>query len=424
MTIHTRHREACGCDRAEGLSELLSFEDALALCEARVDVLAGVERVALVDAVGRCLAEPVVSQNNSPPFTNSAVDGYAVHTDVLEGDGPWVLPVSARIAAGDGGRPLERGSAARIFTGAPLPAGANAVVMQEDVTVEGQHVQFGRAVRDGENIRHCGEDLAEGEVVLQAGHRMSRRDVGLVAAAGASEVVVRRPVRVALLVTGSEVVDAGQVLGSGQINDVNGPMLQAAMAGPMVEIVARVSLGDSLQYISAAMASLAEQVDLVVTTGGVSVGEEDYLHRAFAQIGGQHRFAGVAVKPGKPISFGQFPNGAYWLGLPGNPTAAYVGWHVFGRVVVSALQGLNAKPRRSAVALSGALHHKPGRSELRPAQWAGFDAEGRALVSTASATHSGRVGPLAGADGVLIIPAQTEQMPEGALVEFLPFDDQ
>lgn len=424
MTIHAFHGGRCGCDRAAAVEPgLLTLSDALE-CLAHVEAVSGIDVVPLDQAVGRCLAEPVAAKANTPPFHNSAVDGYAVALRDLKGTVPWSVPIAARIAAGDPLETLTRGTAARIFTGAPLPVGADAVVMQEDVIIENDRVLIRNVLRAGENVRPCGEDMAQGDVVLPAGRRMCRRDIGLAAAAGANELVLRRPVRVALLVTGSEIVDAGQRRTSGQINDVNGPMLQAAMAGPMVEIVARASLPDRLEDLGAAMVALAQSADLVVTTGGVSVGEEDYLHRAFAAAGGYIRFAGVAMKPGKPISFGHFGANAHWLGLPGNPTAAYVGWHVLGRALIAALQGQTSGPRRTIVRSAGDMTHKPGRCELRPASFEGFDAEGRALVGAASATQSGRVRPLAEADGLLVIPAESERMPKGALFEFLPFDDQ
>lgn len=424
MTIHTLHAESCGCERADVAPGLLALDDALGLCLGQVRALAETETVPLAEAVGRGLAEPVRSRANTPPFTNSAVDGFAIASADLQGSGPWIMPISARIAAGDGLVSLETGTAARIFTGAPVPTGADAVIMQEDTEIADGRVVLRRSAGKGDNIRLRGEDMAQGDLVLPAGKRISRRDVGLLAAAGAHEVVVHRPVRVALVVTGSEVVDPGQRLAPGQINDVNGPMLQAVMADPMVEVVVRVSLPDTLQDLGAAMAALAQSADLVVTTGGVSVGEEDYLHRAFEIADGTPWFAGVAMKPGKPISFGQFAAGAYWLGLPGNPTAAYVGWHVFGRTVISALQDRACGPRKTIVSSTVDLHHKPGRCEFRPAQLDGVDAEGRILATPVQTTQSGRVLPLAQADGVMLIPADADHMPKGALFEFLPFDDQ
>lgn len=424
MTIHTLHTDHCGCERADVAPGLLALDDALGVCRAHVMPLLDTVVVSLAEAAGRSLAEPVHSAVNAPPFTNSAVDGFAVAIGDMDGSGPGVLPVSARIAAGDGIVSLQKGTAARIFTGAPLPVGADTVVMQEDTTITEGRVLIQRPVRAGENIRQCGEDMAQGDLVLPAGKRISRRDIGLLAAAGASEVTVRQPVRVALLVTGSEVVDPGQRIAPGQIPDVNGPMLQAVMADPMVEIVTTITIPDTLEDLGSAMAALAQSADLVVTTGGVSVGEEDYLHRAFEAAGGQAHFAGVAVKPGKPISFGQFDNGVHWLGLPGNPTAAYVGWYVFGRAVVSALQGVTRGAGKAIVSSTVAIKHKPGRCELRPARLDGFDTEGRTLASPAKTTQSGRVLPLAQADGLLLIPADAEAMPKGALFEFLPFDDQ
>lgn len=424
MTLLVRQTQSCGCDRTETRSGLLTLEDALRINVAGVKALPGVQSLPLEDAVGRCLAEPVLSQTDSPPFTNSAVDGYAVDALDFSGMGPWAIPLTTRIAAGDSAPLLASGTAARIFTGAPLPEGANSVVMQEDTEAEEGRVVVRRLARAGDNVRYRGEDMAQGDTVLEVGRRLSGRDIGLAAAAGARRLVLRRPVRVALLVTGSEVITSGQDLGAGQIRDINGPLLQAALSGPMIERVAHISLGDSLEDIAAAMATLSEKADLVVTTGGVSVGEEDHLHRAFEMLGGTHQFAGVAVKPGKPISRGVFANGAQWLGLPGNPTAAYVGWHVFGRALVAVLSGEKWSQREIIVTSAQDIHHKPGRCELRPARLAGFDDAGRILVTTVSTTQSGRVRPLAEANGVLVIPAEDRDVPKGAQFKFLPFEDQ
>ena len=424
MTLLVRQTQSCGCDCAEAQPGLLSLEEAQKICVAGVDVLSGVQSLPLAEAVGRCLAEPVLSQTDSPPFTNSAVDGYAVDALDFSGTGPWTFPIATRIAAGDNAPMLASGMAARIFTGAPLPDGANAVVMQEDTEVRAGEVVIRRVARAGDNVRYRGEDMAQGDAVLEAGCRLSRRDIGLAAAAGAQKLVVRRPVRVALFITGSEVVDVGQDPAAGQIRDINGPLLQAALSGPEIEIVERISLGDSLEGISETMSAMSEKADIVVTTGGVSVGEEDHLHRAFGLLGGTVHFAGVAVKPGKPISRGSFANGVQWLGLPGNPTAAYVGWHVFGRALVAALAGENWTLRERIVASAQDIHHKSGRCELRPARLSGFDNAGRALVMTVSTTQSGRVKPLAEADGLLVIPAEARDLPKGTQLTFLPFEDQ
>ncbi len=416
---------ACGCDASEVRGGLLTVDAALAACTDWAKAVHGTERAALAEAAGRHLAGPVAAAASVPPFDNAAVDGYAVRRAALPGAGPWTLPVGLRVAAGDAPAALPPASAARILTGAPVPAGADAVIAQEDVRAGGGMVGASRRPAEGVNIRHAGEDMRAGDIVLRGGRRLSRRDIALAAAAGADMLEVRRKVRIALLITGSELRKAGAAGGAGTINDVNGPMLAALAARPDTALVAHETGADDPAALAAALARLAGKADLVVTTGGVSVGDEDHLHRAIAAAGGETRFSGVAIKPGKPISFGRIgpAGGALWLGLPGNPLAAFVGWHLFGRALLCALQGGTPRPDTRLVVTIADLRHKPGRCEMRPARLAGHDGQGRALVAMDGAVNSARVRPLAGADGLVLIPAQADKVRAGDLLEFHPFDD-
>ena len=422
MMLHDLKPHACDCDSASLAPGLISMNEALTLCADAARMVSGTETVPLAEALGRCLAKPVLSAVNVPPFANSAVDGYAVRCDEFHGPGPWILPVADRTAAGDAPTRLDRVATVRIFTGAPIPARGNAVVPQEHVTQRNGIARFNRLPTPGANIRNAGEDMAAGDVILPAGKRIGPREISVMAAAGLTEVALRRRLRIALLVTGSELAEPGQQTAEGKINDVNGPMLAALTARPDVTVVAKMRIGDTPDRLCAELLHLSAKADLIVTTGGVSVGEEDHLRRAFAQIGGHPHFAGVALKPGKPVTFGTV-GGALWLGLPGNPQAAFVCWHVFGRAILNALQGSTDAPRKMIVSPTRTLRHKPGRCELRPARLAGFDLRGRALVEADPATHSGLVRPLAEADGLLLLPAEADVIDTNTLLEFLPFDE-
>ncbi|MCZ7676894.1 MAG: molybdopterin molybdotransferase MoeA [Roseovarius sp.] len=415
-------RAGCGCDAPGPATRLVSVDEALACIAANAAAVGETEEVALPAALGRVLARAVRSQATAPPFDNAAMDGYAVATGALTGEGPWTLAVAGRIPAGQAAAaPVGGLRAARIFTGAPIPEGADAVVMQEDVRREGERVTLTRKPSPGLNIRRAGSDMAAGETVLKAGRRLGPREIAACAAAGQGRVVVHRCLRVGLLVTGDEVCQAGTRRDAAQIWDINTPLFSATLAETGAELVAVASGADRREALARQLADIAGRADLVVTTGGISVGEEDHVKPALADLGAEVLFSGVAVKPGKPVSFGRLGR-AYWLGLPGNPLSAYVTWQLFGTALVRRLAGEHpaATPRRHVVT-ADAIRRKPGRCELRPATLAGFDAEGREVVTFDDAIHSGRVAPLPRADGLILLPAETDVLPAGALVEFQPF---
>lgn len=412
---------SCGCDSPIRLNGLMSIDAALARIAETVQPVAETETVPLAQARGRFLAEAVSAKANVPPFDNAAMDGYALASAALPGDGPWRLPVAGRIAAGEAGTGLAIGSAARIFTGAPLPPGADAVVMQEDVTRLDGTITLRQRPTPGQNIRRAGEDMAAGAEVLPTGRRLGARDIAACAAAGMAEIMVRRRLRAALLVTGDEIRQAGKGLSPAQIWDVNTPMLTACLSTPELDLIAVEHGADTPLALRAQLARLAESADVIVTTGGISVGEEDHVKPALAALGGSLRFSGVAIKPGKPVSFGSLGR-ALWLGLPGNPVSALVTWQIFGSALLRALAGQTQGPGRRHVTLAAPIRRKPGRCELRPARLAGFDVQGREVAHCALATHSARVGPLPEADGLLFLPGEIDRLPAGALVEFLPFD--
>lgn len=423
MTLHhTIAPSGCGCDRLDIARHLVPIDEALARMIAAARPVEEIEEIALAAALGRVLADPVRACAMVPPFDNAAMDGYALDVTALDGPGPWALSVAARIPAGQTPATPVRGlTAARIFTGAPVPAGASAVVMQEDVRRVGDVIHLDGRPRAGLNIRRAGSDMPESATVLDAGRALGPREIAACAAAGAGRVRVRRRLRVGLLVTGDEVRQAGMAREAAQIWDVNTPMLCAALAGPAIGGVTIVHGADDRDALRRQLADLIAHSDLVITTGGISVGEEDHVKPALEGLGAEILFSGVAIKPGKPVSVGSLGR-AMWLGLPGNPLSAYVTWQVFGTALVHCLTGqVSAAPPRRHVVTAQDIRRKPGRCELRPAIVAGFDAQGREVVEFEDATHSGRVAQLSRADGLILLPADTDTLPKGALVEFLPF---
>lgn len=423
MTIlHNVAQPGCGCDRRDAARPLVSIDAALALIADRVTAVDGAEVIPLGQAPGRVLAGPVASLCMAPPFDNAAMDGYAVASAVLSGDGPWTLATVARVPAGQSApRPLRGLQTARIFTGAPIPEGADAVVMQEDVARSGNRIRIDRRPRAGLNIRRAGSEMAAGVTVLDQGRRLGAREIAACAAAGAGSVRVRRRLRAALLVTGDEVRRSGTSRSGAQIWDVNTPMLTAALTRPDIDLVAVEQGLDSPDGLFLQIAEMAAVADLVITTGGISVGEEDHVKPALLALGGEIVFSGVAIKPGKPVSFGRV-RGAAWLGLPGNPLSAFVTWQLFGTALVHRLTGDTGQgARRRHVVTARAISRKAGRCELRPATCTGFDDQGRDIVAFEAETHSAHVLSLPDADGLILLPADSDFLPAGALVEFQPF---
>lgn len=422
--LHRIEGQRCGCDDGAVADKLTSIDAALRRIASRVKGIDGYEEVSLYDAVGRVLVETVQARADVPPFDNAAMDGYAVNSATLCGNGPWQLEITQRIAAGQSDRSgLSVGAAMQIFTGAPIPQGADAVVMQEHVQRTDRGIVVKDKVRPGAHIRKAGEDSTAGTCVLPSGHRLTPRGIATCAAAGYQTVRVRRRVRVGLLVTGDEVQRSGRALRPAGIWDVNSPMLQSELTDPSLHLFAVQAAGDDRQSLLMQVAALAKTADLIVTTGGISVGEEDHVRPVMAQLGADFLFSRVAMKTGKPVTCGRLGE-SFWVGLPGNPLSALLTWRLFGVALCRSLSGDQERGMsRRHVVLERALHHKPGRCELWLARCTGFDGKGREVVSFDSATHSARIACLPQMDGVVFIPADVDHLPAGALAEFQPFDD-
>ena len=329
---------------------LISADDALARLLAAVVPLGRVETVATPDAWGRVLAQDVVSAVHVPPEDNSAMDGYAIRLADLGGASGALLPVSQRIVAGRPGEPLAPGTAARIFTGAQVPPGADAVVMQENcqaVPSSGPHDPLGGVRIDelpapGMAIRRQGEDVSKGHVVLRAGHRLDAAAIGLAATVGMARLDVAARPRVALFSTGDELVMPGEPLPPGAIYNSNRFMLGALLRGQGCVVTDLGNVPDRLDATRAMLREAAQGHDLILSSGGVSVGEEDHLKPALAAEGRLDLWA-IAIKPGKPLAFGAVHRdggGETWfVGLPGNPVSSHVTFTLFVRPVLARLQG-------------------------------------------------------------------------------------
>lgn len=312
------------------------------VAEARARLVAAVaaldesETVVLGDALGRVLASDARAVVDVPPADNSAMDGYAMSLRALNENG-GVLPISLRIQAGDRPAALPAGTAARIFTGAVLPAGADVVVMQEKTSEQAGRVYVEGRLEEGANIRRAGEDMKAGEVILKAGARMRPQDLGLLASTGVARVEVMRKLRVAIVSTGDELVPPGQALKPGQIYNSNRAFLHGLLTSLGCEIVADRHVADTPDETRTALTRAAAQADLIVSTGGVSVGEADYVKAAVERLGRLDLWK-IAVKPGKPLAFGRVVD-AVFVGLPGNPVSAFVTFCLFAAPVIRKLQG-------------------------------------------------------------------------------------
>lgn len=326
--------------------ELLPVEQAARLMAEHVPTMIGTETVGIADAVGRVIAQDLISKVALPPFDNSAVDGYAVRHPDISATGETRLRIVGRVQAGGASAAVGAGQAVRIFTGAPMPKGADTVYMQEDCRVEGETVIVPAGLKPGSNRRLKGEDIAQGAVAVPAGRRLGPEDIALAAAIGCTELEVRRRPRVAVFSTGDEIVEPGKPLGASSLYDANRYLLLALLREIGAEPHDLGILADDPAVLAPAIASAAADHDLILTSGGVSTGEADHVRAAVEEVG-RLVFWRLAIKPGRPVAMGVV-RGAAFAGLPGNPVAVFV---TFVHVVRPLIQRLAGAEIRSATAL-------------------------------------------------------------------------
>jgi molybdopterin molybdotransferase len=399
---------------------MMSVDDAVAMIAARVDAVLETETVLLTEADGRVLAESITAPLPLPPFTNSAVDGYAVRSGDLGLVSQRAFPVTGRIAAGERATsPIESGHAVRIFTGAPMPEGADTVFMQEDVRVEGGRVLLPAGLRAGANVRPAGEDIAKGSEALPAGRRLRPQDVALIAALGLTRVTVRRPIRVAVFSTGDELVAPGDVRASQQLYDSNRFMLMAMLRRLGCAVGDLGILPDDTATLADALKAAAHDHDLLLATGGVSTGEEDHVKAAVEHVGSLVLWR-MAIKPGRPVAMGVI-DGTPFIGLPGNPVAGFVTFTYVVRPTVLALAGATAE-RPLPVSVRAAFSYKKKisrreyvrahirRGEDGVLEAVKFPREGAGLLSSLVET-----------DGLVELREGTTAVKPGDMVRFLSY---
>jgi molybdopterin molybdotransferase len=399
---------------------LLSIEEALVEFQARLGPVTGLETVHLAAAEGRILAEALVADRSVPPHDNAAVDGYAIHFDDLPPGRPVTLPVSGRVAAGHPlGRAAGRGEAIRIFTGAPMPAGPDTVVMQEDCSVAGDAVTIPAGLPRGANARRAGEDIRAGDTVLPAGRRLGPAEIGLAASLGRAALPIRRPLRVALVSTGDEVRDPGTPIAEGQIYDANRHVLAALLRRLGCVVIDHGILPDRTEAIHAGLVAAAAAADAIVTSGGVSVGDEDHVKPALEAAGGRLHLWRLAIKPGRPVALGQIGD-VPLLGLPGNPVAVMVTFLLVARPILLRLAGAEDLPLRRFPVVAGFDHKKkPARREFIRAVLEPGPA-GTLVARRHGREGSAILSSLAGAEGLIELAEDVVHVAPGDPVAFLP----
>lgn len=413
--------------KAGSEAKVISVDIAAAKAVAIVSAVREAERVPLIHATGRILAKDVCASIDLPPFDNSAMDGYAVRLADFAGPGPWTFHFGGRIAAGEFrlNETTAAGVALRIFTGAPVPTGFDAVVMQEHCERADDRVTVKKRPRIGENIRHAGEDVRAGARLLTAGETLSAQKLALLAGQGFAEVEVLRKVRIGLISTGTELQDLGEPLGHGQIYNTNRVMLRAMLSGmPWADVIDYGIVADRREDLAAAFGKAAHSCDVLVTTGGVSAGEEDHVVSAVNQHGGTLDVLKVAMRPGKPVKIGMIGS-MLFTGLPGNPNAALVTFRQIALPAIRTIAGLADVGPRWSPAVAGFTYEKRlGRTEFVPVRIAWRDEFGRPVLEMLGRGSSASLSAMALAEGIALLPPHTDSIKRGVALCFESFSCQ
>ncbi|KIC40085.1 molybdopterin biosynthesis protein MoeA [Ruegeria sp. ANG-R] len=389
-------------------------DEALALLKDRLTVVTGVETVPLMQAAGRILAADVSAKRSNPPQPNTAVDGYGFSGPAP--DGPCVLPlVEGRAAAGvPFSGDVPRGHAVRVLTGAALPEGVDTVILEEDVTLDQGHIAFRGPLKQGANTRKAGEDVTEGALALPAGRRLTPADLALLSAVGVAEISARKALRVGILSTGDELVEPGDTAGPGQIYDANRPMLLSLVRRIGFDAVDLGCAADDRAALKLHLDQAAQQVDVILTSGGASAGDEDHVSALLSEAGAMQEWR-IALKPGRPLALGMW-NHTPVFGLPGNPVAAMVCTLIFAHPALSLMAGAGwQEPMGFDVPAAFEKRKKPGRREYLRARIR----EGRAEVFHSEG--SGRISGLSWAEGLVEIQDGAREIKPGDPVRFIPY---
>jgi len=413
MNVHT-----C-CDNIE--TETLSVTQAIDYLEHSLKPIDQEEQLAIRSALNRILAKPIYSQIDVPPYDKSAMDGYALRSADLPKQGQCQLTVIATAFAGKPcSQTLKAGQCIRIFTGAVMPAGADTVIMQEEVHAQADQIIFEAGAKSGQHVCLRGEDLTQGQVVLKPGKRLSPADIGLLASLGIPEVKVKRRLRVSFFSTGDELRAVGESLEAGQIYDSNRYTLYGMLNRLGVEVIDMGVVKDEPLAIKHTLLAAAADSDVIITSGGVSVGDADYVTDILQQIGTMH-FWKIAMKPGKPLTFGHIEK-AVFFGLPGNPVSAMCTFYQLVQPGLQRLMGQNkTPPLRITVPCVSTLKKRPGRTEFQRGILE-TDAQGQLIVRSTGQQGSGILSSMSQANCFIILSPECTRINAGETVVVEPFE--
>lgn len=377
-----------------------------------------IELVPLADAYGRILAEDIRAPHPLPPFANSAMDGFALRGADLPAQGECTFTLIGEVFAGATSAPeVGEGQCVRITTGAPMPMGADTVVIKEDVSVEGEHVRVKAGEKVGANVRAAGEDYAGGDLALASGTPLGAAQMGVLAALGVDRVPVRRAPRIAVIATGNELVPVGQPLGFGQIHESNALMLASLAHESGARAVVQRCVRDDPEALRVALLDAATEADVIVTSGGVSAGEADHLPAILRGIGEIH-FHKVRLKPGMPTLFGEI-GACLYFGLPGNPVASAVTYRVFAGFALRAMLGVTAVAKPGRARLDAPLHKRHPRAEFARCSLR-VDDEGVQWAALHAKQGSGMLRGLAETDALALLPEGEKEFRRGDVVTLWP----
>lgn len=404
---------------------LLPFKDALAQMQAALTAVTETETIELGTALDRVLAKDILAPINVPAYDNSAMDGYAIHVKDSINQIKYFSVIGQSLAGHpftflEGNNFLGDNEAVRIMTGATIPTGANAVVMQENTTLEKDKLIIHSSVSAGDNIRLAGDDIQKNSQVLEKGRRITALDIGLLSSLGISHIPVFRQLRVAVLTTGDELLAAGEPQSDGKIYDSNRPLLVALLRRLNVEIKDLGIIADNPDQLRNTFLNADKWADVIISTGGVSVGDADYTKIILDELG-DINFWKVAIKPGKPFAFGKLQN-SWFFGLPGNPVSTAVTYH---QLVVPGLQKLGGERCPSPLKLSAItqtpLKKQPGRMDFQRGIL--FQEAGINLVKNAGSQSSGVLSSMAKANCYICLEAERGSVEIGESVTVIPFDE-
>jgi molybdopterin molybdotransferase len=422
MLIQARFRSMLSTSDICWAPDLLPVDDALTAALAAVRPVSGTEMLPVRRSVGRVAARDVIASMPLPPFDQSAVDGYGIRNEELATATGMGFRLAGTILAGASHTACPNpGEAVRLFTGAPIPLGIDAVVMEEQVRFVGVELTFDRLAESGLNIRRRGEDVGAGSTIVETGTVVDARHVAILAGSGIFKMEVRRRIDVGVLSTGSELVPAGRPLALNHIYDSNGPMLAALLEAPAICVTSLGRCRDDRGRLARRLTQISRSYDLLICSGGVSGSDADHVLASVLDAGGACTKLSIALKPGKPLALGSIGKMAI-VALPGNPFASLVGALLFARPMLQTLAGCYRGPHQPIAALTTEkLAHRPGRVEFVPVRVAAINDRGVPLLEELGAAGSARISPLIVADGLASIPAEQGELPSLAPIDYYPF---